>query len=111
MRDLPCMFTAKFTLVTQNVDGLSPRAFREVCSNGEPTPLEMRGQLFETICTVCDDRPRNLDSPICPGVAGTDELLEVKGNEHVISLEDLPHCCKPDCNGLLVTTTQGGMVW
>jgi len=69
--------SAKFTLVTQNVDGLSPRTFREVCPNGELTLIEMHGQLLETICTFCDDHATNLDSPICPGVAGTDELLEM----------------------------------
>jgi len=97
---------AKFTLVTQNVDGLSPRAFREVCPSGEPTLFEMHGHLFETICTVCNDRATNLDSPICPALAGTEELME-KHEERVIPLKDLPRCHKPDCDGLL----RPGVVW
>jgi NAD-dependent deacetylase sirtuin 5 len=99
--------SAKFMLVTQNVDGLSARAFREICPTEEPALLEMHGRLFETICTVCDDRVTNLDSPICPALAGTEELLERHEQEPVIPLQDLPRCRKPDCNGLL----RPGVVW
>src|ERR1700727_1371233 len=37
--------SAKFTLVTQNVDGLSARAFREIYPTEEPALLEMHGRL------------------------------------------------------------------
>jgi len=99
--------SAKFTLVTQNVDGLSARAFRDVCPTEEPALLEMHGRLFETICTVCDDRVINFDSPICPALAGTEELVERHEQEPVIPLQDLPHFRKHNCGGLL----QPGVVW
>lgn len=99
--------SAKFTLVTQNVDGLSTRAFREVCPTGEPALFEMHGRLFETICTVCNDRMTNHDSPICPALAGTEELVEKHEKEPVILLKDLPRCHKRGCNGLL----RPGVVW
>ena len=99
--------SAKFTLVTQNVDGLSARAFRQVCPAGEQSFYEMHGRLFETVCTVCDDRIANLDSPICPALARTEELVEKHAEEPVIPLENLPRCRKPDCNGLL----RPGVVW
>lgn len=98
--------SAKFTLITQNVDGLSARAFQEVCPSGSPPLFEMHGRLFETLCTVCKDRVANFDSPICPALAGTEELVE-KHEEPVIPLEDLPRCQKPGCGGLL----RPGVVW
>lgn len=94
--------TAKFTLVTQNVDGLSVKAFQEVCPSREPELFEMHGRLFDTICTNCGDCRANFDSPICPALAGTEEQL---GNEIEIPLEDLPRCHK--CTGLL----RPGVVW
>ena len=100
--------SAKFTLVTQNVDGLSSSAFREVCpTGGEPALFEMHGRLFETICTDCCDRVTNFDSPICPALAGTEEVVEKHEKEPVIPLEDLPRCVKPSCGGLL----RPGVVW
>jgi len=93
--------SAKFTLVTQNVDGLSSRAFRQVSPTREPPLLEMHGRLFETICTICRDRVTNFDSPICQALAGTEELVEKHEREPNIPLEDLPRCSKPDCGGLL----------
>jgi len=98
----------KFTLVTQNVDGLSARAFREACpTGGEPPLFEMHGRLFETVCTACNDRIANFDSPICPALAGTEELVEKHTMEPDIPLENLPRCQKPNCNGLL----RPGVVW
>jgi NAD-dependent deacetylase sirtuin 5 len=99
--------SAKFTLVTQNVDGLSTLAVREVCPTGEPPILEMHGRLFETICTICDHRVENFDSPICSALAGTENLVEKHATEPIIGLEDLPRCKKSDCNGLL----RPGVVW
>ncbi|KIM80664.1 hypothetical protein PILCRDRAFT_9477 [Piloderma croceum F 1598] len=98
----------KFTLVTQNVDGLSARAFREACPTGGELPLfEMHGRLFETVCTACKDRMANFDSPICPALGGTEELVEKYTKEPDIPLENLPRCQKPNCNGLL----RPGVVW
>ena len=99
--------SAKFTLVTQNVDGLSVRAFREVCATGEPPLFEMHGRLFETICTVCNDRVANFDSPICSALAGTEEIVGKRAKEPIIPLEDLPRCLRPGCGGLL----RPGVVW
>jgi NAD-dependent deacetylase sirtuin 5 len=94
---------AKFTLVTQNVDGLSIQAFRKACPSREPEQIfEMHGRLFDTICTACGDRRTNVDSPICHALAGTEDNLE---NELEISLEDLPRC--NSCSGLL----RPGVVW
>jgi NAD+-dependent protein deacetylase sirtuin 5 len=84
------------------VDGLSVRAFRTIADpSREPDLFEMHGHLFDTICTACGDRERNLDSPICPALAGTEELV----NEADIPQKDLPRCRK--CAGLL----RPGVVW
>lgn len=95
---------AKFTLVTQNVDGLSVQAFRTAypTTREEPQIFEMHGRLFETICTACGDRKPNFDSPICPALAGMENVLE---DEIEIPLERLPRCHK--CAGLL----RPGVVW
>ncbi|EGO20018.1 hypothetical protein SERLADRAFT_453328 [Serpula lacrymans var. lacrymans S7.9] len=93
---------AKFTLVTQNVDGLSARASKQVSPLREPELFEMHGRLFDTICTVCNDRKANFNSPICSALAGTEDNLK---NDSNIPLEDLPRCSK--CAGLL----RPGIVW
>ncbi|KAF8507700.1 DHS-like NAD/FAD-binding domain-containing protein [Gautieria morchelliformis] len=93
---------ASFTLVTQNVDGLSAKAFRQACPSREPDLYEMHGHLFDTLCTVCGDRERNIGSPICPSLAGTEEMV---GRELEIPLNDLPRC--RHCAGLL----RPGVVW
>ncbi|KAM6490679.1 DHS-like NAD/FAD-binding domain containing protein [Amanita muscaria] len=93
---------ARFTLVTQNVDGLSVQAFRIASPSREPQLFEIHGHLFDTICTNCGDRKTNVDSPICPALAGTEEMV---GNALEISLTDLPRCHK--CTGLL----RPGVVW
>lgn len=94
---------AAFTLVTQNVDGLSTRASRIVAPKQEPELLEMHGRIFETICTACGHREANFDSPICPALGGTESTIESEEKE--IALEDLPRCLK--CHGLL----RPGVVW
>ncbi|KAL6301965.1 DHS-like NAD/FAD-binding domain-containing protein [Sparassis latifolia] len=107
---------ATFTLITQNVDGLSARALEDVCKVEGITPesslkasslFEMHGHLFETICTVCDDRMANHDSPICPALAGTELIMEQHAKEPEIPMDDLPRCQKPGCGGLL----RPGVVW
>ena len=94
--------SAKFTLVTQNVDSLSMQAFQKASPSRKPQLFEMHSHLFDTICTICGDRKTNVDSPICPALAGTEEMV---GNELEISLLDLPRCHK--CTGLL----RPGVVW
>lgn len=90
--------------MTQNVDGLSVEAFQKASSSREPDIFEMHGRLFDTICTVCGHREANIDSPICLALATTEDRFE---HEVEIPLEDLPHCKKSNCDGLL----RPGVVW
>ncbi|KAG8722927.1 hypothetical protein FRC08_000027 [Ceratobasidium sp. 394] len=109
------------TLITQNVDGLSIRA-REELAASDPTSansesgdiIEMHGRLVDTLCKRCEDRRSNTQSPICPALAGTevrtDAIMDEAGKrvpEATISTEDLPHCEKEGCGGLL----RPGVVW
>jgi NAD-dependent deacetylase sirtuin 5 len=93
---------ARFTLVTQNVDGLSVQAFCKASPSHEPQLFEIHGHLFDIICTICGDRKTNVDSPICSALAGTEEMV---GNVLEILLTNLP-CCHI-CTGLL----RPGVVW
>ncbi|KAF8901719.1 DHS-like NAD/FAD-binding domain-containing protein [Gymnopilus junonius] len=90
-----------FTLITQNVDGLSAR------SDQEPPILEMHGRLFDLLCTnrKCKHVEFNAESPICEGLAGTEMLIETKTTDPNIELEDLPRCSK--CGAL----GRPGVVW
>ncbi|TRM60167.1 DHS-like NAD/FAD-binding domain-containing protein [Schizophyllum amplum] len=105
-----------FTLVTQNVDGLSMRARKDVhkrqvergsAGSGDvasPHPLyEMHGRVLDTICTACGHREHNGSSPLCPSLG--DASLENADNAQSIALEDLPRCAQ--CGGLL----RPGVVW
>ncbi|KAH7888452.1 DHS-like NAD/FAD-binding domain-containing protein [Phlebopus sp. FC_14] len=102
---------AQFTIVTQNVDGLSTRAYKEVVSrhsNGTPDPVlyppnlfEMHGRLLDTLCTGCGHRERNDADPLCAALGRAMKPEEMEG----ISVEDLPHCLR--CGGLL----RPGVVW
>ncbi|KAG6335031.1 hypothetical protein ID866_4057 [Astraeus odoratus] len=96
---------AEFTLITQNVDGLSVLCHQKVSPSIEPPIIEMHGRLFETLCTECGDRQPNRDSPICPALAGTEQIVASHSKERDIALEDLPRCKK--CSGLL----RPGVVW
>jgi len=106
---------ATFTLITQNVDGLSTRALEAVQSAqpvSEPPPsqpqiLEMHGRVFDVLCDSrkcmhCETIPR---SPICPALAGTEELVESGVIEPTINKADLPRCSK--CGEL----ARPGVVW
>jgi NAD-dependent deacetylase sirtuin 5 len=68
----------------------------------------MHGRLLETRCTLCKDIRPNSRSPICPALAGTeirtDAIMDHLGQrvpEATIPTEDLPHCEKEGCGGLL----------
>lgn len=108
------------TLITQNVDGLSVRAKEELDSIHPPQQngsmsltkqgeiIEMHGRLLETLCTNCQERRPDVRSPICPALAGTEvrteAVMDEQGKrvpEENIAIEDLPHCEKEGCNGLL----------
>jgi NAD-dependent SIR2 family protein deacetylase len=103
-----------FTLITQNVDGLSQRAMDSVMPSNfdalsvdQPMLLEMHGRVFEVLCTdnKCSHAELNFDSPICPSLAGTEQLVESGVIEPTIEEEMLPRC--PRCKAL----ARPGVVW
>lgn len=107
---------ASFHLVTQNVDGLSVRALERVTQALGDSPLsdtdvshtiEMHGRLLDTICTLCSNTVYDESSPICEGLAGTEQIMELKNNDvdPIVALDELPHCAI--CQGLL----RPGVVW
>jgi len=119
---------ATFTLVTQNVDGLSTRALEEVQSSlpasdpdsdsaaaaavasqaeaaPQPKILEMHGRVLDVLCEECGHRELVPRSPICDALRGTEELVESGVVEPIIDEADLPHCAK--CGSL----ARPGVVW
>jgi NAD-dependent deacetylase sirtuin 5 len=104
-----------FTLITQNVDGMSKRALENlvVCdtsaqkNDGQPKMIEMHGRLFDLICSsdTCDYAEHNLDSPISAALAETEQLVAKGIMDPDIPHSDLPHC--PKCNDL----ARPGVVW
>lgn len=113
---------ATFTLITQNVDGLSARALEaetqklpESKSAAAPSPgraaqpqlLEMHGKLVDVLCTSakcghCEPVSR---SPICAALGGTEALVEDGIVEPIVDEADLPRCTK--CGAL----ARPGVVW
>ncbi|KAH0546819.1 NAD-dependent protein deacylase sirtuin-5, mitochondrial-like [Cotesia glomerata] len=81
------------TVVTQNVDGLHQRA-------GTKNIVELHGSLFKTQCTECGNVEVNNTVPICPALARA-SLPEPDDMASDIPVEDLPHCQKNGCTGLL----------
>lgn len=106
---------SSFTLITQNVDGLSSalsgRALdivqyaKRVPAQQPPAILEMHGRLFDVQCSVCEYTELNLDTPICESLAGTAELVENTVTDPTIPVESLPKCSK--CSSL----ARPGVVW
>ncbi|TCD71334.1 hypothetical protein EIP91_011105 [Steccherinum ochraceum] len=104
-----------FTLVTQNVDGLSRRALDEtyaslgipIPTTGPPEMLEMHGRIFDVKCSSDNDEHTVYDpsSPICEALRGTEELVEAGSTEPVILEGALPHCAT--CGEL----ARPGVVW
>ncbi|KDQ18726.1 hypothetical protein BOTBODRAFT_29100 [Botryobasidium botryosum FD-172 SS1] len=93
---------ATITHITQNVDGLNIRALQMIGADpSEALIYQMHGNVFDVICTVCDHKTANHDSPICASLEGTD-LAE---SERQIPIEELPRCT--ECGGLL----RPGVVW
>lgn len=80
----------KFTLITQNIDGLHQRA-------GSPNVIELHGSLFKTRCTSCETVEENRNSPICPALEGKG-APDPKATAARIPVSDLPKC---RCGGLL----------
>ncbi|RYP93868.1 hypothetical protein DL770_000064 [Monosporascus sp. CRB-9-2] len=101
-----------FLCLTQNVDGLSPRA-----GHPESKLRLLHGSLLDIKCfEECGYVERNnLDDPVCPALAPAAEdyppdktlpLLDPNVPVPPIKVEDLPHC--PNCKtGLL----RPGVVW
>ncbi|KAF8837531.1 sirtuin 5 [Paxillus ammoniavirescens] len=98
-----------YTIITQNVDGLSTQAYMDVVSHQsnstqEPLPvhpknlLEMHGRLLDTLCTGCGHREHNPADPLCAAFGVDSENID-------ISVDDLPHCTR--CGSLL----RPGVVW
>lgn len=101
-----------FRLITQNVDGLSKRSNDSLTrsqdrnSGGKGNemqladPMEMHGSLFRTRCTSCGTTRDNFDSPICQGLAGSEDISKPLTD---LPLTQLPRCSKDDggCGGLL----------
>ncbi|RIA87759.1 DHS-like NAD/FAD-binding domain-containing protein [Glomus cerebriforme] len=75
-----------FTVITQNVDGLSSNLKNFIA---------MHGSLFRTRCTKCGYIEENRNSPICEGLKGT----ENSNFDINLPIEKLPSCTK--CNGLI----------
>ncbi|PCH37412.1 DHS-like NAD/FAD-binding domain-containing protein [Wolfiporia cocos MD-104 SS10] len=69
--------------------------------------LEMHGRLFDVVCTAynCRHRELNFSNPICPALAGTEDLMEAGVVEPDVPLSDPPMCSK--CGAL----AQPGVVW
>lgn len=103
---------ATFTLITQNVDGLSRRALDSALAArpgdvdaAQPALLEMHGRLYDVVCTACKHRVLGFASPICPALAGTEALMDAGVVEPDIPETELPRCGK--CGGL----ARPGVVW
>ncbi|EMD35003.1 hypothetical protein CERSUDRAFT_107041 [Gelatoporia subvermispora B] len=105
-----------FTLITQNVDSLSPTALDAVLARTvatmsddekHATLIEMHGRIFDVACTEygCKRRDDIRDSPLCPALAGTEELVAAGANEPDIPLDELPRC--KACGAL----ARPGVVW
>jgi len=113
---------ATFTLITQNVDGLSSRALEEETQSSpqtvdstsaagqpgaQPQLLEMHGKLLDVLCSSdeCGHLEPAPNSPICAALGGTEVLIEDGVVEPIVNEADLPHCTK--CGAL----TRPGVVW
>ncbi|GLB33575.1 putative NAD-dependent lysine demalonylase, desuccinylase and deglutarylase [Lyophyllum shimeji] len=106
-----------FTLITQNVDGLSARAsqqvqsaqpqFLDVPDDTQTKLLEMHGRLFDVRCTSakCGHTEFNTTSPICASLAGTELAIAAGDADHAIPVVDLPRCS--ECGAL----ARPGVVW
>ncbi|KAH7101885.1 DHS-like NAD/FAD-binding domain-containing protein [Auriculariales sp. MPI-PUGE-AT-0066] len=99
-----------FNIVTQNVDGLSPRA-HALLPNPEAASLrtwEMHGKVHETVCLICGDSRFDTRLAICQSLEGTERHFQNDDTpENDILRGDLPCCEKDECGGLL----RPGVVW
>ncbi|KAJ6547007.1 NAD-dependent protein deacylase [Mycena capillaripes] len=106
---------AEFSIITQNVDGLSTKAMHTVLqkkgSDSKPAGisplLEMHGRIFDVQCSSksCRHVEYNTSSPICPALAGAEKAVEAGSIDLDIPKSKLPRCSK--CNAL----ARPGVVW
>ncbi|KAL7282145.1 hypothetical protein ACG7TL_003614 [Trametes sanguinea] len=110
---------SSFSLITQNVDGLSRKALEQIADAHpeladeihspvvQDSMLEMHGRLFDVVCTnrACGHREYNTNSPVCPALAGTEKVFSENEPEPRIDEKDLPRCSK--CGSL----ARPGVVW
>ncbi|KIK65485.1 hypothetical protein GYMLUDRAFT_219573 [Collybiopsis luxurians FD-317 M1] len=105
---------SRFTLITQVSDGLSALALADELKSAtpqdrdaissQPTLFEMHGRLFDVKCTECGYKKHDRSSPICEGLAGTEDLLQDHDHPR-IPIESLPHCSY--CGAL----ARPGVIW
>ncbi|KAJ3864620.1 DHS-like NAD/FAD-binding domain-containing protein [Lentinula novae-zelandiae] len=96
---------AEFTLITQNIDGLSVRAYEDALKHHQESHIyEMHGRVLDTLCTQCSNLRHDGKSPLCPALAHARTFNEPY---HPIPVDELPHCEQPECGGLL----RPGVVW
>ncbi|KAJ3905764.1 DHS-like NAD/FAD-binding domain-containing protein [Lentinula edodes] len=119
---------AEFTLITQNIDGLSVRAYEDALKHHQGTLgpsifsyngsmnttitknvpeshiYEMHGRVLDTLCTQCSNLRHDGKSPLCPALA---HARTFNDPYHPIPVDELPHCEQPECGGLL----RPGVVW
>ncbi|KAJ7243404.1 NAD-dependent protein deacylase [Mycena haematopus] len=103
-----------FSIITQNVDGLSVKALNKVLEEeGGAKPagiapiLEMHGRIHDVYCTSksCKHAEYNTSSPLCAALRGTEDTVEAGTIDAVIPKEELPRCSK--CNAM----ARPGVVW
>ncbi|XP_044765051.1 NAD-dependent protein deacylase-like [Coccinella septempunctata] len=82
----------KFSIITQNVDGLHIRA-------GSKKVIELHGALRKVRCTKCSLIYENTDVPICEALKGLGSSESLQSELPVVKIEDLPKCIK--CCSLL----------
>ena len=116
-RLMPSNIGSTFTLITQNIDGLSQQALDRQSSRGgivfnsentsQPPLYEMHGRLFEVVCTneLCERVVFDTTSPLVPALDSTEKDVDGNHIEKNIPLEELPRCSK--CGSL----ARPGVVW
>lgn len=117
-RLMPDNTETTFSLITQNIDGLSQQALDKQLAMFESTPIfssqssqppmyEMHGRLFDVQCTDprCGQVVFDASSPLSPSLAGTEEDVAGVSIEKNIPLDELPRCQK--CGSL----ARPGVVW
>lgn len=101
-----------FTLITQNVDHLSPRALLSLdpAARVEDSIIEMHGSIVRPRCTRCgvvDQERGEREAPICAAFEGVVERVESGEGEEKVERRELPRCTASNCAGLM----RPGVVW